>query len=639
LTHWVWAETAELITYYPTTVGIASTNTDSLTIGSTYSDETPSDGTLLVADRVGIGTNAPQGPLHAVGVDDEVSAGLFKEGTDTAADGTPEIRIGIGTDSPQQQLHLTGNLRLPLTTATSGVSDGGVIYFGTNPFIHVYGTDNTFIGPSAGNFTLTTANAVRNTGLGASALASLTTGSDNTAIGYQALTATTTGQHNVAVGSEALLSNTTGSYNVAAGSEALENNTTGEHNVAVGRQALQASQTADSNTAVGAEALTTNTDGTLNVAVGYQALQLNTTGSHNTAVGTKALQVNTTGQKNTAVGTQALGSNTTASNNTAVGHFAMSSNTTGIENSVLGFQALKDNTSGSANVACGAYALEKNTTASDNVAIGTYALYDNNGGSNVAVGKSALEGNTTGANNVALGFEAGSSSDPGVSLTGSNNIFIGYQAGRSDVTVSDRLFIENSSSSTPLIYGEFDNDLVTINGNLGIKTKTFGIDAIGVLAIANGTVPATSPEDQIQLYAQDVNQGVGIGTASSELFVRDEAGNVTTLSPHNFSLIPQGPSEPMAWSFYSERGETAINIDMLKVTRLIENLTGEQVIYLKTQQPPLLQHQDRPSLKEVRKQINALKTHNHLLQQRLDVGEKQFSRLEEALYHLQERAR
>ena len=49
--------------------------------------------------------------------------------------------------------------------------------------------------------------------------------------------------------------------------------------------------------------------------------------------------------------------------------------------------------------------------------------------------------------------------------------------------------------------------------------------------------------------------------------MRDEAGNVTTLSPHNFSMIPEGPSEDMAWAYYSEKNGKRINVDMLKLAK------------------------------------------------------------------------
>ena len=50
---------------------------------------------------------------------------------------------------------------------------------------------------------------------------------------------------------------------------------------------------------------------------------------------------------------------------------------------------------------------------------------------------------------------------------GDSNIFIGYEAGYNE-TGSNKLYIHNSRTSNPLIYGEFDNGLVTINGDLSV---------------------------------------------------------------------------------------------------------------------------------------------------------------------------
>ena len=112
------------------------------------------------------------------------------------------------------------------------------------------------------------------------------------------------------------------------------------------------------------------------------------------------------------------------------------------------------------------------------------------------------------------------------------------------------------------------------NGNVGIGTTSFGTSAAGVLAIASSTAPTTAITNGVQLYAVDV-------AGSHELKVMDEAGNATTLSPHNFSLIGDGPSEALAWSYYSEREGMAINADMTRALRLIEDLSGEQLIYTK----------------------------------------------------------
>ncbi len=64
-------------------------------------------------------------------------------------------------------------------------------------------------------------------------------------------------------------------------------------------------------------------------------------------------------------------------------------------------------------------------------------------------------------------------------------MFIGFYAGYSE-TGSNKLFIDISNTSSPLIYGEFNNDFVTINGKLGIGTTEFGDAELAV----NGTVMA-----------------------------------------------------------------------------------------------------------------------------------------------------
>jgi hypothetical protein len=97
----------------------------------------------------------------------------------------------------------------------------------------------------------------------------------------------------------------------------------------------------------------------------------------------------------------------------------------------------------------------------------------------------------------------------------------------------------------------------------------------GVLFIANaGTNPSSGVADGTFLYSKDLS-------ASSELYVMDEAGNHTLLSPHNFSLIPGGPSEDLAWAYFSERDGKKINVDMLKLARLVETLSGEKLVYEK----------------------------------------------------------
>jgi hypothetical protein len=187
------------------------------------------------------------------------------------------------------------------------------------PFIHNFGTNNTFLGVNAGNLTMT--------------------GGGNTASGVSALFFNTTGAYNTASGVSALASNTTGFSNTASGVSALASNTTGFSNTASGVNALQRNTTGDSNTASGVNALLYNTTGAYNTASGAGALYNNTTGDSNTASGVNALLYNTTGSQNTASGVNALRNNSTGYSNTASGNSALRFNTTGSYNTAIGVNA------------------------------------------------------------------------------------------------------------------------------------------------------------------------------------------------------------------------------------------------------------------------------------------------------------
>lgn len=114
----------------------------------------------------------------------------------------------------------------------------------------------------------------------------------------------------------------------------------------------------------------------------------------------------------------------------------------------------------------------KLNTQNSSTFIGVFSGQNNNGFSNVFVGYNAGRFGTTGSRNVFLGQDAGSS------VTGSDNVLIGYQSAQSQTAISNKLYIENSNSSTPLIYGEFDNDLVKINGYLDADSSVFELQNI-----------------------------------------------------------------------------------------------------------------------------------------------------------------
>ncbi|MEE9349594.1 MAG: tail fiber domain-containing protein [Flavobacteriaceae bacterium] len=322
---------------------------------------------------------------------------------------------------------------------------------------------SVFLGINAGNTDDSSDN--RNVGIGYQTLHANSIGSTNTALGYQSMKTNSSGFNNVALGTESLFLNTSGHSNTALGDTSLYNNTSGDGNIAIGWEAMKNNLDGNYNIANGYRSLYSNTSGDYNLANGYKALYFNTTGNNNTANGFAALYSNTTGNINVANGYEAMRNNTTGKDNVANGYKALRGNTIGEFNVANGSGALRENTTGNNNTASGALALNKNTTGYKNTANGYAALNRNTTGNrNTAIGLNALYHTTTGHTNTAIGFEAGKTI-----RDGTGNIFIGHGAGgNSPVNRSNSLYIDNSSTPSPLIYGDFDYDLLQINGNLQV---------------------------------------------------------------------------------------------------------------------------------------------------------------------------
>lgn len=155
---------------------------------------------------------------------------------------------------------------------------------------------------------------------------------------------------------------------------------------------------------------------------------------------------------NTGIGAAALFNLTTGYANTSVGSFALYSVQGGVQNSAVGLYGLFANISGNQNSVLGAYASKENTGGTGNVSVGFEANYYNQ----------------TGSYNTIIGYRAGKAGDLH-NKTG--NVFIGSYAG-SNETGSNKLYVENSSSSTPLIGGDFSLDQVYLNGAVGIGTAS-----------------------------------------------------------------------------------------------------------------------------------------------------------------------
>lgn len=188
------------------------------------------------------------------------------------------------------------------------------------------------------------------------------------------------------------------------------------------------------------------------------------------------------------------------------------------------------------NTAVGLSSMSGVVSGTHNTALGHSALILNNaGGSNTAIGVSALGANQ-GSNNTAVGRNAGNGGGPFPAFSGC--VMLGYQAGR-DNTASNKLFIDNSSTSTPLIGGDFDENRVDINGTVKITGGNPGIgkvlqsDADGVASWASITAGGATAID-------DLDDAV---STTTDVFLGDDSGLNNTGSNFNTSIGIQSLSE------------------------------------------------------------------------------------------------
>jgi len=177
-------------------------------------------------------------------------------------------------------------------------------------------------------------------------------------------------------------------------------------------------------------------------------LRINGTMTHHFHLNNNNVPVLEVTGDNTFIGSNAGEDHSSGLYNTYVGNRAGANSTTTHYNSNFGYNSGGLNFAGGYNSLFGASANYYNTHGSNNVCFGYQSNYRNQ----------------TGSNNTIIGYQAGRST---LNYSASGNVFLGYQAGYNE-TSSNRLYIDNSSTADPLIYAEFDNNELEINGDLTI---------------------------------------------------------------------------------------------------------------------------------------------------------------------------
>ena len=348
------------------------------------------------------------------------------------------------------------------------------------------------------------------------------------------------------LGTNAGRDNTSGGENSFYGRFAGVLNTTGDDNSFFGSSAGFANTTGNDNSFFGRGAGFANTTARDNSFFGSDAGLLNTTGNNNSFFGSDAGRDNTSGEGNSFFG-QDSGRDNTGSNNSFFGRRAGFNNISANNNSFYGSDAGRNNTIGVDNSFFGSDAGLLNTSGNDNSFFGERAGSNTVSGSNNSFfGRDAGLNNITGHNNSFFGTDAGGA------ITGSNNVIIGKGAGPTfaNASISDRLYIDFVNSldgnDNPLIYGEFDNDFVRINGTFevtagltnpsSIKLKDrfatvapmLVLDKINQLDISEWSYKSDPDVRHIGPTAESFYEAFGLGTGGD---------NISTIDADGVSLI------------------------------------------------------------------------------------------------------
>ena len=316
------------------------------------------------------------------------------------------------------------------------------------------------------------------------------------------------------------------------------------NNLLIGEDAGAALTDGDDNVVAGYQAMYFNEEGLENVVLGYQA-GYGVTGNtyHNTVlIGRRAGYRITTGQNLVMVGHSAGEHFVDQHDATFVGYFA-GHNATGGRQTFVGAYAGMSAGSGNENVAIGWYAGRYIDNGTNNVLVGAEAgegVTGNDYSGVTAIGDAAGNKLTTGGNHVLVGKGSG-----GALTSASGCVFLGYLAGNTQTTISNRLMIENSNdNTTPLIYGEFDNDEVGINVGAGCAA-TLHVDQ----ASTSGAKPV------LYLDQADVDEEFirFDGTSAA-----DQTNSISTVNGDGAVEGPKNFSASAGWAF---EGMVRVNVN------------------------------------------------------------------------------
>lgn len=171
------------------------------------------------------------------------------------------------------------------------------------------------------------------------------------------------------------------------------------------------------------------------------------------------------------------------------------------------------------------------TNPSENQIFGTYddtSKLSNLSQNNVIIGTQAAENATSGGNNVVIGYFAG------YNLNGSSNVILGQGAGLSGSAFSNRLYIRD------LLYGEFDNNLLQVKGELKVD-ENIATDGNVIIDEDGDDLRAAGAANNVEIISVIVNADGSLNSnvTSSSGITTSRSGNIYTVNYSNhFSNLP-----------------------------------------------------------------------------------------------------
>jgi hypothetical protein len=113
-------------------------------------------------------------------------------------------------------------------------------------------------------------------------------------------------------------------------------------------------------------------------------------------------------------------------------------------------------------------------------------------------------------------------------------------------------------------YYEAASGFDTLTNEYAFYDASNSLSRFGAVILANQAGDPSGVTDSAHIYAKD-------DAGSSEVYVRDEAGNVTKISPHNAAG---------EWEYYSKNSKTGktVRINMEKLVAEVEKLSGKSFI-------------------------------------------------------------